>query len=163
MPVHRHPVAAPTSRDSLAGLPLDHELIGRLQASFAQVRAHGLRLGEIFYGKLFAAAPDLRALFRNDLRAQTEKLIAALDAIVDNLASPEQNAGMIAALGRRHAAYGARPEHYQLVTVLLIESMREVLGDRAEQRCLEEWRTAIRLVSHQMITAAAASGRTCSE
>lgn len=154
MPVHRHPVASSRGSESLERLPLDRALIGRLRESFATIRQHGNRLGETFYSRLFAAAPHLRAMFRTDLASQTDKLMASLDAIVTNLAAPEQNAAMLAALGKRHAGYGARPEHYGLVIDLLVESIRETLGEHADDRTLADWRIALRLVSDQMIAAA---------
>jgi len=139
----------------LAAVPLDHALIARLRASFEQLRPDGSRLGEVFYSKLFAVAPHLRPLFRSDPGQQATKLIASLDTIVRNLSAPVDNAAMIRAMGERHAGYGARPEHYELVVGLLIESIREVLGAAADARVLEEWGTALRLVSQQMISAAA--------
>jgi hemoglobin-like flavoprotein len=154
MPVHRHPVATSKGGSPLSKLPLDRALVHRLEASFAPIRDSGLRFGEIFYAKLFAAAPQLRPLFRSDPQAQTEKLVASLDAIVRNLLDPDENAAMLAALGKRHAGYGVKPGHYDLVIELLIESMREVLGPSAHGPSLDEWRLALRLVSDQMIAAA---------
>lgn len=168
MPVHRHPVASAQANGSFTGIPLDKALIARLRSSFAAVRRHELRLGELFYHKLFTVAPHLRPMFRSEPQAQAAKLIAALDAIVSNLENPEANAAMITALGRRHAEYGARPEHYTLVTEFLVESMRELLAPTsqdmdaahpaqgAEQslsEVLDEWRTALTLISQQMIAA----------
>jgi len=160
MPVHRHPVATSKPGGKLSTLPLDHALIGRLRSSYQLVQESGLQFGEIFYGKLFAAAPHLRSLFRSDPTVQTQKLVAALDAIVRNLVDPEENAAMLAALGKRHAGYGAKPEHYDLVIELLLDSMREVLGARGDEQSLAEWRTALRLVSNQMIAAADSSSAT---
>lgn len=153
MPMRRHPVAASRLPDHLAAIPIDHALIARLEASFALLRQQSANLGAVFYAKLFAAAPHLRSMFRTAPEEQAAKLVASLDTIVRNLAAPEANAAMLSALGRRHAGYGARPEHYDLVVELLVESMREVLGAGADERALEEWRTALRLVSRQMIEA----------
>lgn len=154
MPVRRHPVAVSPIRDPLAQLPLDMELVKRLKATYAMVRERDTMLAEIFYARLFAAAPHLRPLFRSEPAVQAWKLMEALDAVVRNLESPSENAAAIAALGRRHAGYGARPEHYELVGDLLVESMREALGRKAEDAALGEWRMALRLISDQMILAA---------
>lgn len=154
MAVHRHPVAVSKVPGPLAGVPLDRGLIERLRASFGLLRGEGLRLAEVFYAKLFEAAPHLRALFRTEPAVQSAKLIASLEAMVRNLEAPEENAAMIAALGQRHVAYGAKPEHYGLVVKLLVESIRDVLGARIDARGLDEWRTALGLVAKQMIDAA---------
>lgn len=159
MPLKRHPVALPNSSSHLARLPLDTALVARLRATYERVRTKDLRLAELFYLRLFAAAPHLRPLFKGDLQAQAQKLTAALDAVVQALEKPEENAAKLAELGARHAQYGARPEHYTLVVDCLIESMRELLGPDAGRPALDEWRLALRLISDQMIAGAAAPPR----
>jgi hemoglobin-like flavoprotein len=152
MPVKRHPVATthPTQEDArLESIPIDDRVVQQLRASYEQVRGDGTRLAEVFYAKLFAAAPHLRAMFPPDLQAQSEKLMRALDAVVRNLENPRENAAMLAALGQRHAEYGAKPEHYEVVVRLLVESMGEVLSDPAAA-ALQEWRVALDLISRQM-------------
>lgn len=156
MPVHRHPIAVPKARDPLAMLPVDLALVQRLRETYERLRAQPTPFVEMFYRKLFAAAPQVRPMFKSDPDSQSQKLLAALDAVVRNLERPTETAAMLAAMGQRHAAYGAKPEHYDLVVALLIESMRETLGPSASEDRLEEWRLALQLISAQMI---AASGR----
>ncbi len=154
MPVRKHPIAMSSAPEQLAHLPLDLGLVGRLRATYARVRAQDLRLAEIFYGKLFAAAPPLRAMFGADLVAQAQKLTLALDAVVDNLENPSTNTSALAELGKRHAGYGVTPQNYDLVIGLLVESMEELLGPGADRRGLEDWRMALRLISNHMISGA---------
>lgn len=153
MPVTRHPVAVSKDGGPLASLPLDTALVARLRGTYEQVRGHGSRLAEVFYARLFAAAPHLRAMFRNDTEAQSRKLMDSLDAVVRNFEDPRANLANLAAMGRRHAEYGVKPGHYDLVIDLLIESMREVGGAAADPARLDEWRMALRLISNQMIGA----------
>ncbi len=154
MPVHRHPVAMSRWHAPLHTLPLDLALVERLRATYARVHADELGLATIFYTKLFSAAPHLRSLFPTDLVAQAAKLTAALDAVVRNLEKPRENAAMLADLGRRHAGYGAKPEHYDLVVDLLVLSMQEALHTRSDDQAIVEWRMALRLIADQMIAAA---------
>lgn len=163
MPVRKHPVATPPANtngvsDPAGSIPLDLALIQRLRYSYARVREHDLRFAEIFYESLFRAAPDLRPLFRSAPEAQAAKLVASLDMVVENLARTDANAAMLAALGRRHTEYGARPEHYAVVTDLLVDAMARVLGPSADAGILAEWRTAIGLVGRQMIAGAQSTG-----
>lgn len=153
MPVHRHPVALSRIPDPLAVIPLDMGLVARLRTTYERVRAHDLRLAELFYPKLFAAAPHLRSMFQSDPDVQARKLMASLDAVVQNFENPAANAAILASLGQRHAGYGAQPEHYTLVISLLLDSMREVLGASVDDRELDDWRMALRLISDQMIAA----------
>lgn len=157
MPVHRHPIAVPrgSTRENLRleFLPLDQALVTRLRSTYQQLHTADRQLAEVFYTKLFAAAPHLRSMFRDDPQSQARKLTAALDAVVDNLEHPARNAELLADLGRRHATYGVRPEHYTLVTALLIESMSDVLGPGASPAALDDWRLALRLIASQMLAA----------
>ncbi len=150
MPVKRHPIAVSRLPDPLARLPVDTALAARLRATYERVRASDQRLAETFYAKLFARAPQLRPLFKGEPQAQAQKLMSALDAVVRSLEQPAENASMLAELGRRHAQYGARPEHYTLVVDLLVESMQDLLGE-VDRPGLDEWRLALRLISEQMI------------
>ncbi len=154
MPLKRHPVAVSNTAGTLARLPLDSALVAELRATYEQVRAHDSRLAEIFYARLFAAAPQVRGMFRSDPAMQAAKLMAALDIVVRNLDAGEANATLLAELGRKHATYGAKPEHYPLVTSLLVESMQELLGPRFSPEHREQWTLAFALISQQMIAAA---------
>lgn len=154
MPLRRHPVAVGPQHGALRSVPIDRALIDRLKASYALVQAQDLRLAQLFYERLFAAAPGVRHMFREDPGVQARKLTDALDVIVRNLEFPAQNASLLSDLGRRHARYGATPEHYALVVELLTSCMQEVLADRATPGVINEWRLALHLVAAQMIAAA---------
>lgn len=153
MPVRRHPVTASLSTTPLACIPLDEMLVARLRSTYTRLRVHDHTLASAFYSKLFAAAPQVRSMFRSDPATQAAKLMAALDAVVQNLERPTETAAMLADLGRRHAGYGAKPEHYDLVVTLLVESMQDVLGLGSDDPAIREWRMALRLIADQMIAA----------
>ena len=157
MPVHRHPATASRVGEPITRIPVDPGVIERLRTSYGLVRVRELDFARTFYSKLFEAAPAVRSMFPEDLELQARKLTMALDTIVANLENPETNAHMLAELGRRHANYGARPEHYHLVIETMIASMREVLGGEGDEKVLQEWRMALRLIGKQMIDAARSS------
>lgn len=153
MPVHRHPTSASRVGEPITRIPVDAGVVERLRATYVRVRRHDLEFARIFYAKLFEAAPGVRAMFPDDLELQSRKLAMAMDTIVANLENPEANSRMLGEMGRRHAGYGARPEHYHLVIETMVASMREVLGGSADERVLDEWRMALRLIGKQMIDA----------
>ena len=154
MPVRRHPMAQSNEDLLLDLIPVDDALIARLQRVREVIREGDWKLATIFYNKLFAAHPNLRDLFPDDLKQQAGKLIATLDVVLGNLQRPEANARMLAELGIRHVQYGAKPEHYEIVVELLVNSLEELLGLTASAQIIVEWRTALRLISDQMIAAA---------
>jgi hemoglobin-like flavoprotein len=136
---------------SLSELPIDTALVVRLRTVFERLRASELRLGEIFYARLFQSAPHLKSLFHNIPAVQAQKLVQSLDTVVQNLENPAKNAALLSELGRRHSSYGVKAEHYDLVIDLLVEVMQQLLGSDADGQHLDEWRMALRLISDQMI------------
>ena len=82
----------------------------------------------MFYERLFELDPSLRSLFRGSREAQAQKLAQALAVVVKGLANPPQLRGAIEALGRRHAGYGVRDEHYATVGAALIWTLEQGLG-----------------------------------
>lgn len=158
MPVHRHPLYRGTNPTELSNFEIDHELVGRLRDSYQAVRATGDRLAVTFYRNLFAQYPGLRPMFKADPAEQAAKLMASLDIIIAYLADPGgKQREYLAELGRRHTTYGVVPAHYDAVIQLLCDAMKQVLtesGHHPSQRTLDEWRTALRLVSDHMLSAA---------
>ena len=63
------------------------EQIALVQNSFKNVIPIAANAVDLFYDRLFATAPEFRALFPQDLRDQKKKLIAMLATIVANLTS----------------------------------------------------------------------------
>jgi NAD(P)H-flavin reductase/hemoglobin-like flavoprotein len=63
-----------------------------------------------FYGHLFAAESEIRAMFPAAMDAQRQRFYRALCRIVAS--EPGQLTGDLAALGRAHRKYGVRKEHY---------------------------------------------------
>jgi NAD(P)H-flavin reductase/truncated hemoglobin YjbI len=61
-----------------------------------------------FYGHLFAAEPEIQAMFPAAMDAQRHRLAAALTRIT---ARDPRIAGWLADLGRAHRKFGVRPEH----------------------------------------------------
>ena len=100
-----------------------------LETSFDLVAPRGDELMDIFYARLFAAAPAVRPLFAGtDLRRQKAMLLGALVLLRKSLRDLDAIVPKLRELGARHVAYGARPEHYPVVGEVLIASMAEVAG-----------------------------------
>lgn len=102
--------------------------IALVQDSFEMVRPNLELAALLFYKRLFELDPSLQSLFRGSREAQAQKLAQALTAVVKGLANPVQLRGAIDALGRRHAGYGVRDEHYATVGAALIWTLEQGLG-----------------------------------
>jgi hemoglobin-like flavoprotein len=126
-----------------------------LETSFDLVAPHGDALMDTFYAGLFAAAPAVKPLFAGtDLRRQKAMLLAALVLLRKSLRDLDALVPKLRALGARHVAYGARPEHYPVVGQVLIGSMAAVAGDSWRPEYERAWATAFAVVAGAMLEGA---------
>jgi nitric oxide dioxygenase len=154
MGITRHPLFSTPVTDQMAHIPADAELIRRLEESFQHISARGDEFTAEFYRRLFAARPDLRAMFPPDMTAQRGKLLESLRMVIAHLNSPDRVHARLDELGRSHVGYGARPEHYPVVCEILVAAMGDLLGDAWTAGLKEDWATAFRLVSSIMLEGA---------
>lgn len=151
MPVRLHPLFRDRPERRLVGVGRDEAVVERLRGQYREVRARGDELARVFYGSLFAQYPGLRPMFKTDSGEQRRKLMESLDTVMAFLDRPGEQGPYLAQLGARHAGYGARPEHYPIVSGLLADAVVAVLGDRADADTREDWAEAFGLVSDQMV------------
>jgi hemoglobin-like flavoprotein len=136
-------------------MPLE---LDSLETSFDLVAADGERLVDVFYARLFAAAPAVKPLFaRSDLRRQKSMLLASLVLLRKSLRDLDAIVPALRALGARHVAYGARPEHYPVVGEVLLASMAHVAGDAWRTEYDRAWAAALEVVTGVMLEGAAAA------
>ena len=102
--------------------------IDLVQTSFAQVRSASDAVAAMFYDKLFELDPSLRPMFRGDLTEQGRKLMQMLSFAVSSLRRLEQIVPAVEDLGRRHASYGVRDQHYATVAAALLWTLEQGLG-----------------------------------
>ena len=135
-------------------MPLNLEA---LETSFDLVAPRGDELIDLFYARLFAAAPAVRPLFAHtDLRRQKAMLLGTLVLLRKSLRDLDAIVPKLRALGARHVAYGAEPEHYPVVGQVLIESMADVGGSAWRLEYSSAWAAAFDVVAGAMLDGAAA-------
>lgn len=98
-----------------------------------------------FYGHLFAAESEIRAMFPAAMDAQRQRLYRALCRILAS--EPGQLIGDLAALGRAHRKYGVRKEHYDSFRTALQATFRRFAPD-------VQWEGSFDHATDAMITAA---------
>jgi len=126
-----------------------------LESSFDLVAPRGDELMDVFYARLFAAAPGVRPLFaQTDLRRQKGMLLGALVLLRKSLRDLDRIVPTLRELGARHVAYGALPEHYPVVGEVLIASMTEIAGDAWLPHYTDAWVGAYGIVAGAMIDGA---------
>jgi hemoglobin-like flavoprotein len=110
-------------------------------------------IGDIFYSKLFADAPQLRKMFPKDMKEQNQKLIDMLASIVMRLDRPDELTDDIAAMAKRHAGYGVVPKHYELVGAALLWTLQKGLGRDWTPEVSNAWIACYTMLSNTMIEA----------
>ena len=129
-----------------------------VQASFAKVAPVAEKAAETFYNRLFALDPSLRALFKGDMAEQGKRLMAMLAVTVNGLNNIEDLVPAVQDLGRRHAGYGVKNEHYDTVGGTLLDTLGTALGDAFTPEIKAAWGTVYGVLSSTMIEAANRAG-----
>jgi hemoglobin-like flavoprotein len=85
--------------------------VALVQNSFAKVALTSEAAAVLFYDRLFDIAPQMKAMFPDDMIEQRRKLMATLAGVVKGLGNLEQVLPAASALAKRHVSYGAKAEH----------------------------------------------------
>jgi methyl-accepting chemotaxis protein len=132
--------------------------IDALETSFDLVAPEGDRLVDVFYERLFAAAPAVEPLFAGtDPQQQKTKLLGTLVLLRKSLRDLNTIVPKLRELGGRHVAYGAKSDHYPVVGAVLIASMAEVAGNRWRPEYTRAWSDAVEVIAGAMLEGAAAA------
>jgi len=126
-----------------------------VQASFAQVAPIADQAATLFYEELFQRDPKLRALFKEDMTEQRQKLMSMLATAVAHVGDWGKVSSAVRALGQRHAGYGVKPADYATVGASLIATLEKGLGAGFTSEIRAAWEACIALVAAEMLGTAA--------
>jgi hemoglobin-like flavoprotein len=130
-----------------------------VQDSFAKVAPISEQAAVLFYDRLFEIAPQVKAMFPDDMTEQRRKLMMMLAAVVNGLGNLESILPAASALAKRHVSYGAKVEHYPVVGAALLWTLEQGLGDGWTPELAEAWSTAYGALSGYMISEAYGQGQ----
>jgi hemoglobin-like flavoprotein len=132
--------------------PTEIELV---KSSWLKVFPIAEQVAKLFYGRLFEIAPEVKPLFKSDMKEQGKKLMQMLNTAVGNL----DNLGVIVPavkdLGVRHAEYGVTDEHYDAVGEALLWTLGQGLGAEFTEEVEAAWTETYFTLADVMKTAAA--------
>lgn len=131
--------------------------IGLIRASWDKVLPISEQAAELFYGKLFELDPELKPLFKTDLKEQGEKLMTMIDTVVKSLDNLEAVVPAAQESGVRHAGYGVKDEDYNTVAKALLWTLGQGLGDDFTDEVKEAWTEAYVILATTMKDAAKAA------
>jgi hemoglobin-like flavoprotein len=109
---------------------------------------------ELFYGRLFEIAPEVRQFFRHDMRKQGQKLMMTLALVVGNLKNLSAIMPAVKTLAVRHVDYGVVPAHYNHVGEALIWTLQRGLGEAFTSETKAAWLSAYNALASIMIAEA---------
>jgi hemoglobin-like flavoprotein len=124
--------------------------VALVQRSWNDVLPIAETAAQMFYERLFDLDPSLRPLFQSDMTKQRHKLVDMLSVVVSGLTRLEELLPTVRALGRRHAGYGVRNEHYATVGMALLWTLEQGLGDSFTAEVREAWVAAYGLLATTM-------------
>ncbi|MGJ4889603.1 globin family protein [Bradyrhizobium sp. HKCCYLRH3099] len=134
---------------------LTAEEIGHVRSSFDMVFANASEMTSTFYDRVFELAPECRQLFPADMEVLKRDFIATLAVLVGSL---DKMTGLLSStdiLGRNHARYGVRPEHYPVVGEALLWSLSKGLGPQWTEDVENAWRKVYGIIAQRMIAISA--------
>jgi len=146
---------SPGIRSYLEEPPMTPEQIRLVRDSFTSIKPIADEVASTMYTGLFARDPAARALFPADMAALRARFMTELEAIVTAIEDFPAFLTRAGQLGARHAAHGARPEHYRLMGEALLAALAQHLGPRMTPEVEEAWRRAFPLVAEAMMLSAA--------
>jgi len=129
-----------------------------LQRSFAKVEPVADDFGRLFYDRLFTIAPEIRPLFRTDLKAQQDKFMKVIKEVVHlhlrsmvalPVTAQASNSAVLPGAfwsGKLHAAYGVRMEDYETMKTALLWALEKTLGDECTDDVKDAWSAAYDVV-----------------
>ncbi|HEX5221055.1 MAG TPA: globin family protein [Verrucomicrobiae bacterium] len=109
----------------------------------------------LFYGKLFELDPNLKPLFKSDMKEQGRKLMTMITVAVRGLGDLDKLVPAVRDLGRRHVGYGVKDEHYATVGSALLWTLEQGLGSAFTPEVKDAWATTYTVLADTMKNASA--------
>ena len=92
-----------------------------------------------FYSRLLKRYPQIKIMFKDDLRVQSQLFTNAITQVIYSLHDMKAVEEMLLDLGERHRGYGVTRAHYELASKVLISSVRQATGIRFTYEIQKAW------------------------
>lgn len=122
-----------------------------VQASLSVLLKNEERFAANFYERVFAKAPQVRSMFKNNMTVQGRLLTHMLGGIVYSLSRPGHLKLGLKSLGKNHAKYGVIPGHYPVVKEAMLETIEDEMGELYTAEVGAAWTQALDFVLMHMI------------
>lgn len=132
-------------------MPPSAQVIESVRESFDELRPYLEPTSLQFYEALFERAPELRSLFREDLRAQGMRFMNTLGLILADMEHPGEPSVDYSELGKLHTMLGIRKAHFEPMQEALIDTLRATTGERLTPELEAAWREAFNEFADKLI------------
>ena len=133
---------------------MEAKTIELVQGTFKQVVPIADKAAEIFYTKLFDLDPQLKPLFKGDMKEQGAKLMSMIGTAVSGLTNLDAIVPAVQNLGKGHVVYGVKDSHYDTVGSALIYTLDKGLGEAFTPDVKDAWVEVYTLLATTMKDAA---------
>jgi nitric oxide dioxygenase len=130
------------------------EQIDLVKKSFEKIVPISEQAAALFYAKLFDLDPQLRWLFKGDMKEQGRKLMQVIAYAVESLERFDELVPQVRALGARHANYGVEERDYESVGAALLWTLEKALSREFTAPTKEAWTKLYGLLAENMKEAA---------
>ncbi len=133
---------------------MEAKTIELVQGTFKDVEPIAETAAEIFYGKLFDLDPQLKPLFKGDMKEQGAKLMSMIGTAVNGLNNLEAIVPAVQNLGKNHVGYGVKDSHYDTVGSALLFTLDKGLGEKFTPEVKDAWTEVYTVLATTMKDAA---------
>ena len=133
------------------------EQVKMVQSTWEKVIPISETAAALFYGKLFELDPELKPMFKSDIREQGKKLMQMITMAVRGLSEPAKLLPAVEDLGRRHVGYGVRKKDYDTVGTALLWTLQQGLADAFTPDVKNAWAETYTVLAKTMQKAASAT------
>lgn len=130
---------------------MTNDEINSIRKSFHMLEGKTEEVAMLFYNRLFQLDPSLRKLFRGDMKEQGKKLMDAMIVLNASLDHFQRLRHSLRHMGKRHAEYGVREEHYAVVGTALLQTLEEFAGTKFDSTLKYAWTKLLTVVSGEML------------
>ncbi|MCK9409464.1 MAG: globin domain-containing protein [Bacteroidetes bacterium] len=113
--------------------------IALVRSSFAKMLPTTDTTAALFYARLFAIAPYVRPLFKNDVNVQGQQFMHTLRVIVDRLDTLDENGPVFGILRRKLHSCGITNAHYDIIASAFLWTLERELGADFTEEVRSAW------------------------
>lgn len=134
---------------------MNNEQKALVKATVPVLKTNGTDLTKHFYTRMFTHNPELKNIFNMSNQAsgkQQNALAGAVLAYAEQIENPEVLINVLRSIGNKHVSLNISPQQYDIVGLHLISSIKEVLGEAANNELIEAWTQAYNELAQIMIS-----------